>query len=420
MKIKIYRGTKEIGGTCVELTANNGKVLWVDLGAPLDKSNPDTSYSTNKVDALLISHSHQDHWGLMESVGADVPVFIGNVTLDLINATKLFLGVPPPNCNFQTFSAWEDILIAGTFKVKPYLVDHSSPEAFAFVIEADDQRIFYTGDFRSTGRKKKLFENMIAKPPGNINLMLTEGTMVNRSNHLYSTEEAVEHAIQEVIKNQTNITFVVSSAQNIDRFCSVYRCCIKEHKTLIIDIYTAWVLDEVHKVSPNTPTVDADNIMVYNSDRQLETIKGVEYDSFRKRVVSKSIENGIFSNPRKYVNFLRCPNTNLVDKLLPHGEINLIYSQWEGYLKEEHKTYATDPINSMVRDNKVTYQAIHTSGHATTDDVIALAKAINPKIIVPIHTENPKKMKDELGKGGLTQVEVWEDSKEYLLLNSNL
>ena len=32
MKAKIYRGTKEIGGTCAELTADNGKILWVDLG----------------------------------------------------------------------------------------------------------------------------------------------------------------------------------------------------------------------------------------------------------------------------------------------------------------------------------------------------------------------------------------------------
>lgn len=36
MKVKIYRGTKEIGGSCVELKADNGKILWVDLGAPLD------------------------------------------------------------------------------------------------------------------------------------------------------------------------------------------------------------------------------------------------------------------------------------------------------------------------------------------------------------------------------------------------
>ena len=47
MKVKIYRGTKEIGGTCVELTADNGKILWVDLGAPLDDKKPNIDYANN-------------------------------------------------------------------------------------------------------------------------------------------------------------------------------------------------------------------------------------------------------------------------------------------------------------------------------------------------------------------------------------
>ena len=88
MKIRIYRGTKEIGGTCIELTSDNGKILWIDLGAPLDDKNPDIDYAQNKVDALLISHPHQDHFGLMEKIGPEVPVYIGQVSLELINATK--------------------------------------------------------------------------------------------------------------------------------------------------------------------------------------------------------------------------------------------------------------------------------------------------------------------------------------------
>jgi hypothetical protein len=36
----------------VELTAANGKILWIDLGSPLDNKNPDVEYAKNKVDAL--------------------------------------------------------------------------------------------------------------------------------------------------------------------------------------------------------------------------------------------------------------------------------------------------------------------------------------------------------------------------------
>ena len=159
MKAKIYRGTKEIGGTCVELTADNGKILWVDLGAPLDDKNPNIDYANNKLDALLISHPHQDHFGLMEKVGTDVPIYIGELSLDLINATKIFRAIPLLQGNFKTIKPWKKFTIADTFQITPFLTDHSTPEAFAFLIEADGKRVFYSGDFRATGRKNIVYKN---------------------------------------------------------------------------------------------------------------------------------------------------------------------------------------------------------------------------------------------------------------------
>jgi Predicted hydrolase of the metallo-beta-lactamase superfamily len=221
MKAKIYRGTKEIGGTCVELTADNGKILWIDLGSPLDNKNPDIEYAKNKVDALLISHPHQDHYGLMDMIGTEVPIYIGQLSLDLINATKIFRNIESLNGNFTIIKSWEWFSVADTFRVKPFLVDHSTPEAFSFLIEADGKRVFYSGDFRATGRKSIVYTKLIENPPENIDLLLTEGTMVDRVKHLYRTEENVEQAVYNIIKDQKNITFVISSAQNIDRFISV-------------------------------------------------------------------------------------------------------------------------------------------------------------------------------------------------------
>jgi Cft2 family RNA processing exonuclease len=64
MTIKIFRGTKEVGGTCIEVKAANGKTLWIDLGLPLSTADSNVGYAHGgKPDALLISHSHQDHYG---------------------------------------------------------------------------------------------------------------------------------------------------------------------------------------------------------------------------------------------------------------------------------------------------------------------------------------------------------------------
>ena len=149
MNIRIYRGTHEIGGTCIEIQSSNNKSLWVDLGSPLSDPNPNITYVAAKSpDAVLISHPHQDHFGLIEKLNNGTPIYIGQVSLDLINATKIFMGNPLYAQDFHLFKPWKTFTIQNTFTIIPLLVDHSSPEAFAFIIEADGKRIFYTGDFR--------------------------------------------------------------------------------------------------------------------------------------------------------------------------------------------------------------------------------------------------------------------------------
>ena len=415
MKAKIYRGTKEIGGTCVELTADNGKILWVDLGAPLDDKNPNIDYANNKVDALIISHPHQDHFGLMEKVGVDIPIFIGELSLDLINATRIFRDIPQLSGNFNTIKPWTKVTVADTFIVTPFLTDHSTPEAFAFLIEADGKRIFYSGDFRATGRKNIVFKKQIENPPENIDLLLIEGTMVERTNHLYLTEDSVEEAIYNTIKSQTNLSFVISSAQNIDRLISVFRACKRAGKYLVIDVYSAWILEMARKQSKNIPAIEWQEIKVFDHPNQLEKIKDNQFDDFRKRINEQRTGNAVFQTPSDFVYFVRCPNEKLVNKLRNKGTINIIYSQWEGYLKEEYKNFCTDNINTLKNDNDISFQSIHTSGHATVTDLIKFTKAINSNKIVPIHTAFPEQFKKEFEKEGFSNITLWDDGKEYLI-----
>jgi ribonuclease J len=415
MKAKIYRGTKEIGGTCLELTADNGMILWIDLGAPLDKKNPNVNYAKNKVDALLISHPHHDHFGLMEEVGTEVPIYIGQLSLDLINATRLFRNIPPLKENYKIIHAWKSFTIADTFKITPFLTDHSTPEAFAFLIEADGKRVFYSGDFRATGRKSKVYGMMIENPPQNIDLLFMEGTMMERTNHLYKTEKDVEEVILQIIKAQKNLSFVISSTQNIDRFVSVYKACKHANKHVVIDVYSAWVLDMVRKESKSIPAIEWKEVKVYEDKRQLAKLKDKSFDEFKSRIKKNNVGDMIFKRPSDFVYFVRCPNENLLDKIRHNGVINIIYSQWEGYLKEEFKTYCTPLLNKLKNDSGIAFEVIHTSGHATVPDLIKFAKAINPKKIVPIHTGFPETFKREFEREGFTNISLWEDGRAYTI-----
>jgi ribonuclease J len=415
MKAKVYRGTKEIGGTCVELIADNGLILWIDLGSPLDTANHDVAYANNRLDALLISHPHKDHYGLMEKVDDKVPIYIGELSLDLINATKLFRGEPQLSRNFIRIKPWSSFLIADTFKVTPFLTDHSTPEAFAFLIEADGKRVFYSGDFRATGRKSKLYDSQIKNPPHDIDLLLIEGTMVERTNHRYSTEDSVEEAIYDIIKDQQNLSFVISSAQNIDRFVSVFRACRRAGKKVVIDVYTAWVLDMVKKQAPSIPTIEWDDVKVYEPQSQLDKINDGSFDDFRKRIKQQAIGNVVFNRSSEFVYFVRYPTEKFVDSIRRFGIINIIYSQWEGYLNEQYKQHYADYLNRLKNDTSIMFQSVHTSGHATVSDLMRFAKALNPRQMVPIHTAYPEKFKEEFEKAGFANVTLWDDGNEYQL-----
>ena len=69
--------------------------------------------------------------------------------------------------------------------------------------------------------------------------------------------------------------------------------------------------------------------------------------------------------------------------------VNVIYSQWLGYLDGNHADYfGSDRISAYRSDPAVNFIYAHTSGHAPLKDLQRLAAALKPKMLVPIHTED--------------------------------
>ena len=71
-------------------------------------------------------------------------------------------------------------------------------------------------------------------------------------------------------------------------------------------------------------------------------------------------------------------------QLLKNGEI--IYSQWSGYLKDGTE----DNLLAFATRFNLPIQNIHTSGHADIPTLKNLLATTNPKMLVPIHSFEPK------------------------------
>jgi ribonuclease J len=389
MKIIIHRGSHEIGGTCIQLSTAKTTIL-LDLGLPLSSESRKLDVASFKPDAVLISHPHQDHFGLIDALDPSVPVYVGELGKNLIDATRMLLGKALHSNQFRYFKSWKRFPV-GDFQITPFLVDHSAADAYAFLIEADGKRVFYSGDFRAHGRKSILFDNIIKNPPKDIDLLFMEGTMLERNNDAFPSEAAVEQKIFTTIKDQENITFLISSSQNIDRISSAVRACIRTRKTFVIDIYTAWVLEQLKLVSHNVPAMEWDMVKVYATHSQDKKLKEHPefFGDFRKRVYKHRVRpEELQANPDGYLFLGKMSHFKFINLYKAVRPVNVIYSQWLGYLSCSNSDYyGAEAIAAYRNDPQINFVYAHTSGHATVEDLQAFARALKPKMLVPVHTE---------------------------------
>ena len=431
MNITIHRGTKEIGGSCVEVTTSRSRVL-IDFGMPLinEENKPfDSKLLQRKsvaelqqsgilpriqglykgeeraVDAIFISHSHMDHYGFLKYIHPEIPVYASEGAHKLIEVTSIFTPtkVNITNKFFPLNTNSKDSI--GNITVSNYLVDHSAFDARAFLIEADGKRLFYSGDFRGHGRKKVLFEKMIKTPPKNIDCLLMEGSMLGRVKQEYKDESAVEKGIIDILKGKANITFLSVSSQNIDRIVSAYRACLKTKTTFVIDLYTAFVLYSLSEVSDGIPQYDWNNIRIKYFKSHADALarsgnKELLYKFNKKKIEMEEIN----SNKTNILMVLR--DNSLFPILMKHikdvSGSTLIYSMWDGYL--------TDKFKADCKSRGIMIKEIHTSGHAVLSDLKRFAEALNPKTLIPIHTFEPQKYKQFF-----KNVVLLKDHEEYSL-----
>jgi len=396
MKITVHKGTNEIGGSCIELKTNNTTIL-LDYGTPLQEDSKRIQI-TNKIDAILISHPHQDHFGEIVNLDSNIPVYCGELARELMNATKLFTGSELLKNKFKTYKAREKFSV-GDFTITPYLVDHSAVDAYALLVEANNKRVLYSGDFRANGRKSKLFDIMIKDNNlKDVDVLLMEGTMLQRNNDDFPDEQSVEDKIFETIKENNHITFMIASSQNIDSIVSAYRACIKTNKIFVIDMYTAWILEKLKLVSNSIPNMNWEKVKV------IKKFAGSYYQKIKEnKEYFKQFQHEIFDNiieiedikkePSKY--FLKVSPWH-IEKILNTLDIqesNIIYSQWLGYLKEEFSTQDTvDLFNSL--KEKCNFVYAHTSGHADLDALKKFSSSLRPKKLIPIHTQHKEKFEE--------------------------
>ncbi len=411
MYLTIHRGTNEIGGSCIELATNSSKVL-IDIGLPLD-FNLKTKEQQQliklqvqnwcvDVDAIFISHYHQDHHGLLSEVSLEMPVFVTRGTASMFNINSVFLPNKTKFDNVQIIKPATTSLPAipvtiGDIKITAFTVDHSAYDACAYLIEADGKKILYSGDIRLHGRKGILYKNF----PQDVDFLILEGTNIEKSN-TSKTECDIEQEFVKLFKNKDGkLNFVWCSGQNIDRLTNIFKATIKTHKILVVDVYIAAVLYEIHKLNDKIPSPESHGIKVWYTHPIKYSIGETNYSLLFPNQRIRPIE--IINNPENYVVVMRPSMLRFIQQNLKVSKANVITSLWKEYEKGEKRFFNWVDLQGYKKLH------IHTSGHADMQSLKTIADYINPKEIIPIHTLK----KDFFETVFRQKIKLLEDNESY-------
>lgn len=370
----ILRGRDKIGENLIEIACGEARIL-VELGKSLDGSGGELEQEVLKKNysAVMVSHYHEDHAGLIK-FKHDCPVYIGSGAYRVMKARYAYHGEDMPD-NILTYRNRRALEIGG-IKITPFLCDHSAYDSYMLLFEAGGKSILYTGDFRFHGRKNR--EKLLAALPKSVDVLIHEGTNIGK-NSLTISEAELENKAVGIMKAASASVFVLQSGTNIDRLVSMYRASKRSGRVLYMDNYTSLIASAAGGKIPH-PDVFED-VIAYTP----RAVRGKRRDMFLE-IKNKRGLNGIACGTKRFTMLVRPTMSDYIKKLYCTAHMcgaTLIYSMWNGYKETPQMKDFLDDMRAL----GVNIIDLHTSGHASSEDIELLKRTVNPAETVCVHTE---------------------------------
>ncbi len=409
----------------------------------------------DRVDGVLLTHSHVDHVGALGFLKEDIPVFTGLTTAvigkclqdpkptgldgefcylvprepkgggEVLEAARnaprvqrkhficesepavveamgrlreFWSSVPGDRTSIR--SAELELANVERLGLKFWRVDHSIPGSGAFAVETPIGWVVYSGDLRMHGHSRWRTERFAAaaaalKPA----VLVVEGTRV--ADRQSPTEPEVRQAAQEVVAGTTGLVIADFTARNIERLRTFHEIAQATGRRLVVLSKDAYMLERLHAVDPAIPHPGSDGLAI------LKEPQG-SVQSWERDVQSRFATNLVAAGEirRNQGGHILCLSywdiSNLID-IEPTGGV-YIYSSSEAHSEEQKideqrlgnwlEHFKLRVIGGLPGAERGPY---HASGHIDGPSLEALIEQINPGTIVPVHTEKPEWFRERWG-----------------------
>ena len=234
-----------------------------------------------EVDAVLFSHAHADHINYASFLHRDIPLYMGEVTKNMIQAMQErsrnaideeileyhLVGAYKSNQKIQrtvnTFRTGDKFKI-GSLEIEPIHVDHSVPGAYGFIIYTSEGPVVYTGDLRSHGTKPQMTAEFVEKArEARPVALIAEGTRLGEASSDES-EQIVYDRSNSLAAGTGNLILADFNFKDVDRVRTFYNVARANGRKLVIKIKDCYLLRNL-SADPvlNLPNWNDEHIAVY-------------------------------------------------------------------------------------------------------------------------------------------------------------
>ncbi|KFI56396.1 ribonuclease J [Bifidobacterium choerinum] len=385
MRIVPLGGLGEIGRN-MNVIEYNGHILLIDCGVlfpeeeqpGVDLILPDFNYikdSLDKVEALVLTHGHEDHIGgvpYLLKMRPDIPLIGSKLTLGFVEAKCKEHRLEPEMIEVKG----RDKLKVGPFNLEFVSVTHSIPDALAVCVRTPAGSLIDTGDIKLDQlpldhRVTDLVEFGKLGEQG-IDLLMMDSTNAEVPGFV-KPETSIGPALDQVFATATRKIIVASFSSHVHRVQQVVdaahkygRKVVFVGRSMVRNMAIAADLGYLHL--PEDTVVDLKKAKDYPDNKLVYMCTGSQGEPM-------AALGRIADGNHRDITINEFDTVILASSLIPGNE---------------HGVYKV--INKLVqlgarvvnRDNA----AVHVSGHCNEGELLYMYNIVKPKNAMPIHGEN--------------------------------